>query len=143
MNTRKTRAGVCGALLAGGMLLAGPAAIAFAAPGDPSPTDGTPDTSGVNGRPALPNHAPAPVVTGIQTQGDKVFNENNSYLDGTSLGKAYHGLYGRSLDDAKAQVDDPATITQGTQGLSVGVLNQVPRIAGCNIVIQTGCVSGG
>src|SRR5258708_119975 len=138
MNTTKTRAGVCGALLAGGMLLAGPAAMAFAAPGDPSDPGGP----GVNGRPALPNNAPAPVVTGIQAQGDKVVNENNSYLDGTSLGKAYHGLYGRSYADnvANTPADQP-TPTEGTQGLSVGVLNQVPRIAGCNIVIQTGCVS--
>lgn len=127
-----------GALLAGGMLITAPAAVAFAipAPSDPGPTAPT-NPTGVNGRPGLAN--PAPGVQAIQTAGDKVFNENNSYLDGTSLGKAYHGLFGRSADDAAAQ--DPGGFA--TQGLSVGVLNQVPRIAGCNIVITAGCVHSG
>lgn len=66
---------------------------------------------------------------------NKVFNENNSYLNGTSLGKAYHGIYGRSESDAQSQ--DPAG--HAVQGLSVGVLNQAPRILGCNIVVTKYC----
>jgi hypothetical protein len=134
MNTSKTRAAVGGALLAGGMLLSGPAAMAFAipAPSDPSSTPVS-NPTGVGGRPGLAH--PAPGVEGIQTAGDKVFNENNSYLDGTSLGKAYHGIYGRSEADANAQ--DPSG--HAVQGLSVGVLNQAPRILGCNIVVTKYC----
>jgi hypothetical protein len=140
MNTSKTRAAVCGGLLAGGMLLSGPAAIALADPAPGLPSTSTTPGSGVNGRPTLPNGAPAPVVTSIQTQGDKIFDDPaNAYLNGTSLGKAYHGLYGTS--EAAAQAQD--STLHGNQGLSVGVLNQVPRIAGCNIVISAGCVRGG
>lgn len=129
-----TKSVIAGALLAGGMLLSGPAAVAYAipAPGDPSTGDPA-NHDGVNGRPGLAH--PAPGVEGIQTAGDKVFNENNAYLNGTSLGKAYHGIYGRSESDAQSQ--DPAG--HAVQGLSVGVLNQAPRILGCNIVVTKYC----
>jgi len=120
------------------MLLAGPAAMALADPAPGLPSTNPSDGGGINGRPSLPNGAPAPVVQAIQKAGDPVF-DNNSFLNGTSLGKAYHGLYGTS--EAAAQAQDPTL--HGSQGLSVGVLNQVPRIAGCNIVITAGCVSSG
>jgi|KBSSwiStaDraftv2_1062776.scaffolds.fasta_scaffold02659_16 hypothetical protein len=109
-----------GALLAGGMLLAVPAAIATAAPG-------------VNGRPPL---KPAKAVEKIQTAGDAVFDTHPG-LDGTGFGSLYHGVFGRSAVNNQAFTGDPTAT--GTNGLYAGVRNVVPRAGTCNIVVQVGC----
>ena len=122
-KTRVTRSALGAGLLAGGMLLAIPAAIASADDSD----------SGVNGRPGL-GHA-APGVDAVQKAGDKFF-DNHSYADGTDVGALYHALYGRST--VSAQGLDPDA-TQGSNGLNGGVLNTFPRVFACNIAIQRGC----
>ncbi len=109
-----------GALLAGGMLLAVPAAMASALPG-------------VNGRPPL---KPAKAVEKIQETGDAVFDTHPG-LDGTGFGSLYHGVFGRSAVNNQAFTGDPTAT--GTNGLYAGVRNTIPRAGTCNIVVQTGC----
>jgi hypothetical protein len=122
-KTRATRSALGGALLAGGMLLAIPAAIASA--DDPD--------SGVNGRPAL-EHA-APGVDAVQKAGDNFF-DNHSFADGTDVGNLYHAVYGRSTVSAQGLHPNA---TEGSNGLNGGVLNTFPRVFACNIAIQRGC----
>ena len=122
-KTRVTRSALGAALLAGGMLLAIPAAIASADDSD----------AGINGRPAL-EHA-APGVEAVQKAGDNFF-DNHSSADGSDLGALYHAVYGRST--VSAQGLDPDA-TQGSNGLNGGVLNTFPRVFACNIAIQRGC----
>lgn len=128
-HSDRTTTALTGALLAGGMFLALPAAIASAGPG-------------INGRPDVPNDQP--VVDAIQQRADPVFDNvkvrrplrGTVTLGQTGLGLAYHGLFGRSV--ASANVRDPEA-TEGTQGLIVGVRNVVPRLKNCNLTVQHGC----
>jgi len=126
-----------GAMLAGAMLVAAPAGIAFA------------DTMGINGRPNTPN--PQPGVNAIQSAGDKVFNGTNTIpgflgggpisLDTTGAGSLYHAEFGTSTASAIGQSGD-STAT-GSQGLTVGVVNSFTTNykLKCNIVVQVGCGS--
>jgi hypothetical protein len=120
-----------GAVLASGMLMAAPAAMALA------------DTAGVNGRPDTPFNQP--VVNAVQTQGDKIFDNPNIViptlragggvtLNDTGLGQTYHALFGNSEDTLQADTDPG-------QGLTVGVVNSfaTPYKITCNIAVQTRC----
>ncbi len=125
-----------GALVAGGLLLAA-APIASA------------DT-GVNGR---PDSGPAaqPGVDAIQKAGDKVLDSDPTIpgflgggpisLNGTDAGQLYHALYGYSTAGAKLASDDPDSVTEGSQGLTLGVVNSFTTNykVRCNIVVQTRC----
>ena len=124
-----------GAMLAAGMMLAAPAAMAFG------------DTPGVDGRPSTPN--PQPGVNAIQTAGDKVFDSGATIpgflgggpiaLNDTGLGATYHGLYGYSTAGAAIAGNGQ----KPAQGLTVGVLNTFGTNykVKCNIVVQVGCGS--
>src|SRR6185503_17529736 len=83
IKTRATKSALGASLLAGGMLLAIPAAIASADDAD----------SGVNGRPAL-EHA-APGVDAVQKAGDNFFH-NHSFPDASDVGPLSRARYGRS-----------------------------------------------
>ncbi len=125
----RARTVLSGALLAGGMLLTIPAAIASAGPG-------------VNGRPPTPNDQPG--VDAVQTAGDKVFDSPNIRvpklafngstvaLGETGLGSTYHGLYGHPANGVVEGAEP-------SQGLIVGVANTFPRVVACNLVVQAGC----
>ena len=125
-----------GAVLATGMLMAAPAAMALA------------DTAGVNGRPATPFNQPG--VNAVQTVGDKVFDNPNIKiptlratgpvtLNDTGAGQTYHALFGNS--DKTLQGDGNGGQAAPSQGLTVGVVNSVatPYKITCNIAVQTRC----
>ena len=109
-----------GAVLAGGMLIGLPAAIAAATP--------------INGRPALAHDAPG--VEKVQTAGDKFF-DNHPYADDSGAGSLYHAVFGRSAKSNQAATNNPKAT--GTNGLYAGVRNTYPRVIKCNPVVQTGC----
>jgi hypothetical protein len=125
-----------GAVLATGMLMAAPAAMALA------------DTPGVHGRPDTPFNQP--VVNAIQNVGDKVFDNPDIKiptlrasgpvtLNDTGAGQTYHALFGNSTDTL--QTDDAGAKVDPSQGLTVGVVNSfaTPYKITCNIAVQTRC----
>ncbi|BDY26651.1 MULTISPECIES: hypothetical protein [Mycolicibacterium] len=133
MSDRSRRARVLfGGVVAGASLtVAGPAGLAFAAPGVDNAAGPEPETphkvetaADAVARPDFKN--PAPGVRAIQNVGDTVFNNGsalNTAVNGSPIGDQYHRAFGTrgtiTVDDEGVQYYQG----DGTNGYVTGVLN--------------------